>query len=68
MVTDFGWVPFAAYGNADTDITAYANVSIPLDHTFIIGTEGGNGGTVAIPNLDYTQHIATFIAAQPDNN
>ncbi|HEY1557222.1 MAG TPA: hypothetical protein VGF94_20440 [Kofleriaceae bacterium] len=67
MVNDFGWVPFAAYGNASTDITAYANVSIPLDHTFIIGPEGGMGGTTAIANDDYTQHIATFIAAQPDN-
>ncbi|HUJ58012.1 MAG TPA: hypothetical protein VLX92_05955 [Kofleriaceae bacterium] len=68
MVTDFGWVPYAAYGNATTDITAYANVNIPLDHTFIIGPEGGMGGTVAIPNMDYTQHITQFIDMQPDNN
>jgi hypothetical protein len=67
MIGDFGWVPFAAYGNADTDITAYANVAIPLDRTFIIGPNAGNGGTVAIPNGDYTEHIATFVAAQPDN-
>jgi len=68
MISSFGWVPYAAYGNAVTDISAYANVSIPLDHTFIIGPEGGMGGTVAIPNDDYTQHIATFVDAQPDNN
>ncbi len=67
MITSFGWVPFAAYGNAATDITAYANVHLALDHTFIIGPEGGMGGTVAIPNNDYTQHIATFVDAQPDN-
>ncbi len=30
MVNDFGWNIVAAYGNADTDITAYANVNIPL--------------------------------------
>ncbi len=63
----FGWVPVAAYGNADTDITAYANAGIALDRTFIIGPEGGNGGTVAIPNDDYTQHITDFVDAQPDN-
>jgi hypothetical protein len=68
MITTFGWVPVAAYGNATTDITAYANVKIPLDHTFIIGPEAGMGGTVAIPNMDYTQHIAAFVTAQPDNH
>jgi hypothetical protein len=68
MATDFGWVPFAAYGNAITDIEAYANVSIALDHTFIIGPEGGSGGTVAIPNMDYTQHITDFVDMQPDNH
>jgi hypothetical protein len=66
MIADFGWTIFAAYGNAATDITAYANVAVPGDHTFIIGGLGG-GGTVAIPGNDYTDHIATFIAAQPDN-
>ncbi len=67
MITDFGWVPYAAYGNADTDITAYANVEIPQGRTFIIGPNAGNGGTVAIPNGDYTDHIAAFVDAQPDN-
>jgi hypothetical protein len=67
MTGSFGWVPFAAYGNAATDITAYANTGIALDHTFIIGPNGGQGGTVAIPNMDYTQHITDFVNAQPDN-
>ena len=67
MMVEFGWVPVAAYGNADTDITAYGNVNIPLADTFIVGPEGGMGGTVAIENMDYSDHIATFIAAQPDN-
>ena len=67
MITDFGWVAVAAYGNADTDITAYGNLSIPLADTFIIGPEGGMGGTVAIQNNDYTDHIATFIAGMPTN-
>ena len=60
-------MPYAAYGNADTDITAYANVEIPQGRTFIIGPNAGNGGTVAIPNGDYTDHTAAFVDAQPDN-
>lgn len=67
MVTDFGWNIVAAYGNATTDITAYANVQVPLDHTFIVGPEAGMGGTVAIDNMDFTAHIASFVAAQPAN-
>ena len=66
MIDNFGWVIYAAYGNATTDVTAYANVGIPLDHTFIIGPVGGMGGTVAIPNMDYTQHIADFVDQQPN--
>jgi hypothetical protein len=68
MVNDFGWNIVAAYGNATTDISAYANVNIPQDHTFIVGPEGGKGGTVAIPNMDFTAHIASFVDAQPANN
>lgn len=67
MIQTFGWTCVAAYGNAPTDITAYANAQIPLDRTFIVGPEAGNGGTVAIPNMDYTQHITDFVAVQPDN-
>jgi hypothetical protein len=67
LITSFGWNAVVAYGNADTDIAAYANVGIPKDHTFIIGPLAGNDGTVAIPNDDYTQHIATFVNAQPSN-
>ncbi len=67
LIQTFGWVPVAAYGNADTDITAYANAGIALDRTFIIGPNAGMGGTVAIPNDDYTAHIADFVTAQPDN-
>ncbi|MBC8071234.1 MAG: hypothetical protein IAG13_23115, partial [Deltaproteobacteria bacterium] len=38
----------AAYGNAATDVWAYAQAGLPVDHTFIIGPHGGDGGTVAI--------------------
>lgn len=67
MIQDFGWDVVAAYGNADTDIIAYANAGIPKEQTFIIGPLAGDSGTVAIPNNDYTEHIATYVAAQPAN-
>lgn len=67
MIHDFGWNVVAAYGNADTDITAYENAGIAKDRTFIVGPLAGSRGTVAIANNDYTQHIAAFVAAQPAN-
>ena len=65
MIQGFGWNVIAAYGNADTDITAYANAGIALDRTFIVGPLGGTGGTVAIPNMDFSQHITDFVNTQP---
>jgi hypothetical protein len=66
MIGAFGWVPIAAYGNAATDISAYAAAGIAKGRTFIIGELAGADGTVAIPADDYTAHIAGFIQAQPD--
>jgi LNS2 (Lipin/Ned1/Smp2) len=67
MVNDFQWNVVAAYGNADTDITAYANAGVPSTQTFIIGPLAGTRGTMPIANNDYTQHIASFVAGQPAN-
>jgi len=67
MLADFGWIAVAAYGNADTDIAAYAGAGIPKDVTFIVGSLAGSDGTVAIDNSDFTAHIASFVDAQPDN-
>jgi hypothetical protein len=67
MIQDFGWNIVAAYGNADTDITAYENAGIAKDHTFIVGPLAGNRGTVKIENNDFSAHIAGFVAAQPAN-
>jgi LNS2 (Lipin/Ned1/Smp2) len=67
MIEDFGWNAVAVYGNAETDISAYAAAGIPKERTFIIGPLAGAQLTVAIENNDYSQHIATFVAAQPDN-
>jgi hypothetical protein len=66
MIKSFGWVFVAAYGNMDTDIGAYQAVDIPNAVTFIVGQYGGDLGSTAIPNMDYTDHIATYVAAQPD--
>ena len=67
LVQSFGWNIVAAYGNADTDITAYENAGIAKDHTFIVGPMAGSRGTVAIANGDFTAHISGFVASQPAN-
>jgi hypothetical protein len=68
MIQSFGWNVVAAYGNADTDITAYFNAGIDTAHVFIVGPSAGSRGTVAIPNNDFSQHIASYVMAQPDNH
>lgn len=67
MVNDFGWNIVAAYGNADSDIDAYNNAAIPKANTFIVGPLAGTKGTMPIANLDFTDHIATYVNAQPNN-
>lgn len=61
---------FAAYGNATTDIEAYAAAGIPLERTFVIGDNAGEGGTVALDS--YPAHLpaaqampAATVAAPP---
>lgn len=43
-----GFVLDAAYGNASTDVYAYAEARIPAASTWIIGPNAGDGGTVAV--------------------
>ena len=62
---DEGFTFDYAYGNAATDITAYENAGIAKEHTFIIGTEGGNGGTVAIAGDSWDEHDADFLPTVP---
>ncbi len=66
MLSDFGWEPVAAYGNAETDIGAYEAAGIPKDITFIIGELAGTEGTVPIEDDDYSAHIAAFVDPYPD--
>lgn len=67
MVHDFGWNIVAAYGNAITDIEAYQSVGIPNDRIFIVGPNGGQLGSTAIANDDFTAHVAGFVSSQPDD-
>lgn len=52
-----GLVPELAYGNATTDIFAYADAGIELATTFILGKHGGEQDTVALGD-DYEAHLA----------
>lgn len=66
VIDTLGWHVVAAYGNADTDLEAYADAGIPKAATFIIGPLAGQQGSVAIPDLDYGAHIAAYVQTQPD--
>ena len=68
MVTDFGWNIVAAYGNMDSDIGAYQAVGVPNSQIFIVGPYGGDLGSTAIPNMDFSSHITSYVDAQPDND
>ncbi len=51
-----GLVIDAAYGNASTDLFAYAEAGIPAQRTFIAGPHGGELGTVAVGE-DWRAHL-----------
>lgn len=50
-----------AYGNAATDITAYAEAGLPPQETWIIGEHAGKEGTQALAG-DYQQHLREVVA------
>ena len=47
-----------AYGNAATDVFAYAEAAIPNDATFVLGRHGGEAGTVDLGDA-FVTHLAT---------
>jgi phosphatidate phosphatase PAH1 len=51
-----GLVIEAAYGNASTDVYAYDRAGVPLERTFILGENGGAGGTADLGD-DYLGHL-----------
>lgn len=63
---DFGWEITAAYGNADSDIDAFDDGGIPKDVTFIIGENAGAADTQPIADNDFSDHITSYVEAQPD--
>lgn len=56
-----------AYGNATTDIAAYADGGIPKAETWIIGENAGKDGTQPIHG-DYTYHYSTVVSATPSSS
>ncbi|TGL64589.1 lipin/Ned1/Smp2 family protein [Leptospira sarikeiensis] len=55
-----------AYGNATTDIGAYAAGGIPKADTWIIGEHAGKEGTQAITG-NYSLHYNTVVASTPQS-
>jgi len=51
------------YGNAESDIYAYAEAGIPTSRTYIIGEHGGEGETQAIRD-GYGEHL-NWVVEQP---
>jgi hypothetical protein len=58
-----GFMLDEAYGNATTDVSAYAAAAIPPSSTWIIGTNGGAGGTQAVTGS--WEARAAAVAAMP---
>jgi hypothetical protein len=66
LIDELGWAVVAAYGNATSDIDAYADAGIAKAITFIVGPNAGVDGTVAIEGQDYAAHVQSYVMAQPD--
>ena len=59
---DSGLTIIRAYGNAETDIEAYANAGIPKSETYIIGNNAGLDGTQTVDG-DYSYHYSSVVLA-----
>jgi len=59
-----GFLVDEAYGNAATDVSAYASAGIPPGNTWIIGPYGGSGGTRAVAG-SWTSRAAAVAALPP---
>jgi hypothetical protein len=56
-----------AYGNAQTDINAYADAGIDASETYIIGANAGNNGTQPLTG-GYEDHYYNVVLNQPAAN
>ena len=62
-LTEAGFGIFRAFGNASTDVCAYARVGVDPAQTFIIGANGGTACDGYAPTQDlvsYTAHLETL--------
>ena len=59
-----GYLLDLAYGNATTDIFAYTGAGLPGDRQWIIGTNGGMGGSHAVTD-SWTARVAEVNALAP---
>lgn len=59
-----GFAVEEAYGNAPTDVAAYAGAGIPAAATWIIGPNGGSGGTQAV-SASWEPRAAAVAAMPP---
>lgn len=59
-----GFTFHAAYGNATSDIHAYEVAGIPKERTYILGSNGGASGTVALGD-GYGAHIEAVQGEPP---
>ena len=67
LLNDVGLDIIRAYGNASTDIAAYADAGIPKADTWVIGENAGDAGTQPIYG-DYSYHYSTVVAQTPPAN
>lgn len=66
QLQDEGFELVWAYGNADTDITAYKDAGIPNDHQWLVGDLAGQFRVNPIPTRKaYRDHILTWPLAAP---
>lgn len=65
-LADDGYEVVWAYGNADTDITAYKQAGVPNDHQFLVGDLAGGMGVNGVPNgAAYKRHMNWWPANAP---
>ena len=57
----------AAFAASADDATFIKTLAEGGRYEVEAGELAGNKGTVAIPNMDFTQHTAAYVAAQPNN-
>lgn len=63
MLVGQGYIVDYAYGNEPTDVFAYEQIGMPLNHVFTIGQKAGVDGSTALHG-NYITHLA-YVAAQP---